>query len=188
MGSSYTPPVNLASPGPIGGTTPAAVAGTTFRAGDGTVGAPSFSFTSATNTGFYQGGAHQIYTAHNGSVGWIISAGSLYAVGAGVLLPNAGTAGSPSLQNINTGTDGVYFPGGNVVGISTNAVLRFSVSTTLVISTLPISLPSFTVGTVPSASPAGQLIYVSDAAVAPCVAFSNGTVWKRCDNAGTTVV
>lgn len=30
MGSSYTPPVNLASPGPIGATTPAAITGTTI--------------------------------------------------------------------------------------------------------------------------------------------------------------
>lgn len=37
MGSSYTPPVNLASPGPIGGTTPAAVATTALTVTDGSL-------------------------------------------------------------------------------------------------------------------------------------------------------
>lgn len=53
----------------------------------------------------------------------------------------------------------------------------------------PLGLKSYTVATMPAAgTAAGQAIYVSDAAVAPCVAFSNGTNWKRCDNAATTVV
>ena len=51
-----------------------------------------------------------------------------------------------------------------------------------------INDPSYTVGTLPAAGVAGGNIYVSDAAVAPCHAFSNGTNWKRCDNAATTVV
>lgn len=53
---------------------------------------------------------------------------------------------------------------------------------------LRLDLKSYTVGTLPAAGTAGGTIYVSDAAVAPCVAFSNGTNWKRCDNAATTVV
>lgn len=53
----------------------------------------------------------------------------------------------------------------------------------------PLGLKSYTVATMPAAgTAAGQMIYVSDAAVAACVAFSNGTNWKRCDNAATTVV
>lgn len=53
---------------------------------------------------------------------------------------------------------------------------------------LRADLKSYTVGTLPAAGAAGGIVYVSDAAVAPCVAFSNGTNWKRCDNAATTVV
>jgi hypothetical protein len=52
----------------------------------------------------------------------------------------------------------------------------------------PITHRSYTVATLPSAAIAGQEVYVSDAAVAPCLAFTNGTNWKRCDNAATTVV
>lgn len=51
-----------------------------------------------------------------------------------------------------------------------------------------VNLKSYTFATLPAVGVAGGLVYVSDAAVNPCVAFSNGTNWKRCDNAGTTVV
>ena len=45
-----------------------------------------------------------------------------------------------------------------------------------------IAFSSYTVATVPPASPAGQLIYVSNgAAGSPILAFSNGTNWLRCD-------
>lgn len=51
-----------------------------------------------------------------------------------------------------------------------------------------INLPSFTVGTLPSAATAGGMIYVSDAGGnGPCMAVTNGTNWKRCDNTSTTV-
>lgn len=39
-------------------------------------------------------------------------------------------------------------------------------------------LPSFTVATAPSASPAGQIVFVSNgSAGTPCVAVSDGTDW-----------
>lgn len=47
---------------------------------------------------------------------------------------------------------------------------------------------SYTVATLPAAGVGGGAVYVSDAAVAACIAFSNGTNWKRCDNAATTVI
>jgi hypothetical protein len=50
------------------------------------------------------------------------------------------------------------------------------------------NLKSYTVGTVPSASAAGAIIYVSNAGGnGPCIAVANGSVWKRCDNTSTTV-
>lgn len=52
----------------------------------------------------------------------------------------------------------------------------------------PIQLKSYTVATLPATPSAGKLAYASDAAVAPCICFGNGTVWKRCDNAATTVI
>lgn len=53
---------------------------------------------------------------------------------------------------------------------------------------LRADLKSYTVATLPAAGVGGGCVYVSDAAVAACVAFSNGSNWKRCDNAATTVI
>jgi hypothetical protein len=51
------------------------------------------------------------------------------------------------------------------------------------------NLPSYTVGTLPAAGVAGGMVYCSNAAGnGPCIAMSNGSVWKRCDNVSTTVV
>lgn len=44
----------------------------------------------------------------------------------------------------------------------------------------PLLLPSFTVAGVPSASPAGQVIYVSNESGGAVLAFSDGTNWRRC--------
>lgn len=50
-------------------------------------------------------------------------------------------------------------------------------------------LKSYTVATLPAAGAAAGVIYVSDAGGnGPCLAISNGTNWKRCDNVSTTVV
>lgn len=47
---------------------------------------------------------------------------------------------------------------------------------------------SYTVATLPAAGAAGGVIFVSDAGGnGPCLAISNGTNWKRCDNVSTTV-
>ena len=51
-----------------------------------------------------------------------------------------------------------------------------------------ITLPTYTVATVP-ASVAGQLIYVSDgAAGSPILAFGNGTDWLRSDTGAAVAV
>lgn len=39
--------------------------------------------------------------------------------------------------------------------------------------------PSYTVATLPSADPAGQIIYVSDETDGATLAFSDGTNWRR---------
>lgn len=43
----------------------------------------------------------------------------------------------------------------------------------------PLTLRSYTVATLPAASPAGQLIYVSNESAGPTPAFSDGTAWRR---------
>lgn len=48
-------------------------------------------------------------------------------------------------------------------------------------STGPVSLKSYPKASVPAATTAGQLIYVSDAATGATVCYSNGTNWLRVD-------
>jgi hypothetical protein len=43
----------------------------------------------------------------------------------------------------------------------------------------PISLRSYTVATLPAASPAGWLVFVSDDPLGSSVAFADGSVWRR---------
>jgi hypothetical protein len=51
-----------------------------------------------------------------------------------------------------------------------------------------VAFTQYTVATVPSASPAGQVIWVSNgAAGAPCLALSNGSVWKQVNSPATTI-
>ena len=51
-----------------------------------------------------------------------------------------------------------------------------------------IGLKAYTVATVPAASPAGLVIWVTNgAAGSPCLALSNGSVWKRVDDPATTI-
>lgn len=51
----------------------------------------------------------------------------------------------------------------------------------------PVAVPSYTVATLPSGYPAGSMVYVSDAAGGPLLAFFDGTNWKQANSPGTTV-
>lgn len=74
---------------------------------------------------------------------------------------------------------------GSVVAVANTGAL---VVTGYVSASTRFNLPSFTVLTLPDAALAGGMIYVSDAGGnGPCMAVTNGTNWKRCDNTGTTV-
>lgn len=79
-----------------------------------------------------------------------------------ILLCPAGSASVSEFLRIEHAT-GISMGGANVV-IDQNRHHR---------------LRSYTVGTVPSASPAGQMIYVSNDAAGPVVAHSDGTIWRR---------
>ncbi len=46
---------------------------------------------------------------------------------------------------------------------------------------LPLVLATFNAASLPTPSPSGQVIYVSDAASGAIIAFSDGANWRRCD-------
>lgn len=57
--------------------------------------------------------------------------------------------------------------------------LKLSPAGSLVVAEKPVQFPSYTVVGAPSASPAGQMIYVSDETGGAVMAFSDGTNWRR---------
>lgn len=67
--------------------------------------------------------------------------GSMIASTGVISLPN-GSAAAPSIYWDNSTTMGFYRVAANDLGIATNGVLRFDVSTTNVTSTLPLAIPA----------------------------------------------
>ena len=74
------------------------------------------------------------------------------------------------------------------VALRPSGAATFTAAPTVNTHAVPVQMRSYTVATLPATPAAGLVAYCSDAAVAPCICFGNGTVWKRCDNASTTVI
>ncbi len=90
-----------------------------------------------------------------------------------------GTAAEPSYTFDTDMNTGMYLKSGDNIGFSTNSVDRLILSPTGAIFSGPVFLPSFTVGTLPAATTAGGLIYVSDETGGAVLAFSDGADWRR---------
>lgn len=96
--------------------------------------------------------------------------------------------------NASSNGNGIYWDGTSIVSgvINANIVTNTSSAGFGVIgnvsTTIGFDNPQFTVATLPSASVIGRTVFCTNAAVAPCLAIANGTNWKRCDNAATTVI
>jgi hypothetical protein len=79
------------------------------------------------------------------------------------------TLGLGTSATVDTGTSGATVP-------LLNAANTWTLAQTL---SAPPILPSYTVAGVPSASPAGQLAYISNEAGGAVLAFSTGADWRR---------
>lgn len=118
----------------------------------------------------------------------------------GATNPGTGTSGAGVELNYNSGgqltaydrTASAYqsmFVNGLTVQLRPSGTVTLTAAATKNTNTVPSVVPSFLVSTLPAASVgAGAMAYVTDAATAACLAISNGTNWKRSDNAATTVV
>lgn len=60
-------------------------------------------------------------------------------------------------------------------------VTALSINETRIEANLPLGLSSYALASLPISSPAGQIIYVLDAAAGPIIAFSDGADWRRSD-------
>lgn len=122
------------------------------------------------------------------------TAGTIRATGAAAPTGGAGAemsyaGGTATFTGINRGTAALtsVVLDGNATYIRYNGAERIVADANGVTLYSPQYFRQYTVATLPSAAIAGGAVYVSDASGSPCLAISNGTNWKRSDNAATTV-
>jgi hypothetical protein len=73
----------------------------------------------------------------------------------------------------------IAVPTGKTIDLSVASADKMVVRSAYIAANVPLQLPSYTVAGVPSASPAAQMIYVSDETGGAVPAFSDGTNWRR---------
>ncbi len=166
-----------------GGTQRLSVSGTDiigsvrFVAPAGSASSASYVFAGDGSTGLYSTGAGNINMTTSGTLrktlGTTIETNTLLQRG-----PD-GSAGAPSYAFSSDPNTGIYWISADDVGVSTGGTLRLDVSTTAVTSTLPVGVPSYTVASIPAATTAGQIIYVSNETGGAVLAFSDGTNFRR---------
>jgi hypothetical protein len=102
--------------------------GGTFLAGDGSIGSPSFSFSSDTTTGLYTSGVGSFGMTIDGIAAASFS-NTVFDIFRPLSVSNGGAANNPDYglaQNSSTGT-GMYAPATNVLALSTNSVERMRI-------------------------------------------------------------
>lgn len=93
---------------------------TIFRAGDGTVGAPSFSFTTDTDTGFYRVTANEFRFSSGGTFSAVF--GLNYIQSIGQFFSNDGTVGNPAYTFAADPNTGFYRDTADQIAISLGGV------------------------------------------------------------------
>jgi hypothetical protein len=88
-----------------------------WRGQDGAVGAPAFSFSGDTDTGFYREAANQFGVTIGGTLRFTWAAGNT-VVRSGVFSIQDGSVGAPGLGFDNDGDTGFYRIGSNVTGVA----------------------------------------------------------------------
>jgi len=141
----------------------------------GAAATPSLVFAGDTNTGIWQIAADNISMSTGGAERFRLASTQLYSIVP--VRTDAGTAASPSFGfNADTNT-GVFSPGADQWAVSTGGTERFTVSTTIVRSSLQIQGPTGSAGT-PSFSFSGDVdtgIFNSSADV---IAFATAGVQR----------
>ena len=147
-----------------------------FRGPDGSATAPTYSFTSDTDTGFYLGATGSIGITHSGVFRVAISS-TLFSVTLPVQGAD-GSAGTPEFSFTSDPNTGMYSVGADQLGFSTGGTLRLTLTTARLDAALPIQLQGYTVATLP-AGVEGDTAYVTDA-LAPAygVAVTGGGAVK----------
>ncbi len=128
----------------VGGTINGTILTTTVTTATGSAAAPTHTFTGVTNTGmYYNTGSTSLSFSNAGADRLVIAAGGNVTVSTGrLLIPSLGAAATPAIGIGVLGNDGFYSSAAGSVNIATNGVLRVTVSTATVTSTLPLQTPA----------------------------------------------
>jgi elongation factor P hydroxylase len=125
-----------------------------YYAADGTNSAPSYTFTTDTNTGMYRHSSDVIGFAANGNSRFFVS--NTYVEANVPFIAQNGSALAPSYSFTSDLNTGMYNIGADQLGISTGGTLRLTLDTSAVTSTLRYIAPAGSGGS-PSFSFAGSL-------------------------------
>lgn len=106
------------------------------RLGAGSATAPAFSFTADTNTGIYNISGDQLGIATGGTLR--VTVNTTGVTSTLPLLAPAGAAATPSITTSGDSDTGLYSVGANSLGVTTNGVLRLTISSTVITPTLPV--------------------------------------------------
>jgi len=145
---------------------------------DGSAASPSLNFTNDTNTGLYRVGSDQLGLAAGGTNQVTISTASVTTTVA-VVGPTGLGASTPVFTfSGDTSTGLAYFGAGSMRFMNSGTpTLGFSSSSVNML--VPMRLTSYTTTTLPAATLAGQMIYVTNESGGAVPAFSDGTNWRR---------
>ncbi len=106
------------------------------RSGAGTAAAPTFSFSTDTNTGIYSVAGDQLGVSTGGTLRVTVSTTGVLST-----LPwwgADGTAGTPGISFSSDQDTGIYSVGANSLGVSTGGTLRLTVVSTGITATVPL--------------------------------------------------
>lgn len=146
---------------------------------DGSVGAPSYSFSGLTSSGLYRVAGAGVAIASGGSQVMLFPGSGNIQSSTGIRLPD-GTASTPAINWTNSATSGLWYEGSSTWGWSFagSDILRWSNNQFEVVNgRILISATVFSSLGTPSN---GSLAYCSDCTIAnPCASGGSGAIAKR---------
>lgn len=152
--------------------------GGTVSLNDGSAASPSLNFSADTNTGLYRAGSDQLGLAAGGTNQVIISTAAVTTTVAVVGPTGLGSSTPVFTFSGDTSTGLAYFGAGSMRFMNSGTpTLGFSSSSVNML--VPMRLTSYTTTTLPAATLAGQMIYVTNESGGAVPAFSDGTNWRR---------
>lgn len=152
--------------------------GGTVSLNDGSAASPSLNFTNDTNTGLYRVGSDQLGLTAGGTNQVTISTSAVTTTVAVAGPTGLGTS-TPVFTFAGDTSTGLAYQGAGSMRFLNSGTATMGFSSSSVNMLVPMRLTSYTTTTLPAATLAGQMIYVTNESGGAVPAFSDGTNWRR---------